>query len=221
MASDKQQFQRATEKWEQLHDEQAYSVPPELGRTAILCSFYDNVYRGDPEKAKLRAHRDIKLFRKEALKIADLTIEEGGEVEVVLDAQVEDFEDTFKNPLISDVIVIGHGDLSTLWIRNPDDEDRYDWQYVSEQSDHLKTGTFTQRQCGLYNRDLAVPLGTFAMADHRSVIATPGFEFHPRGLSHPDNDLLEQISPLVQLSYDYIKSNYRYLDAEASARPQS
>jgi hypothetical protein len=196
-------------------------VPPELGRTAILCSFYDKVYDGDPEKAKIRAHRDIKLFRKEALKIADLTIEEGGEVEVVLNAQVEDFEATFKNPWISDVIVIGHGDLSTLWVNNPNDKDKYDWQYVSEDSDHLKTGAFTQRHCGLYRRDLTVPLGTFAMADHRSVIATPGFEFHPRGLWHPDNSYLEQISPLEQLSYDYIKSNYRYPDAEPSARPQS
>lgn len=210
MASDKQQFQRAMEKWERLHEDGSYSVPPELGRTAILCSFYDNVYEGDREKAKNRARRDIKLFRKEALKIADLTIEEGGDVEVVLNARVSDFEDILREPYVSDVIVIGHGDLSSLWISNPDNGDNYDWRYVSNDADHLKTGSFTQRHCGIFNRKLSVPLGAFAVADQRSVIAPVGHFFSPRGLGHDDNMLLTTISPLSQLNYEYIRSNYRY-----------
>lgn len=208
MASDLQQFDRAAAHWQHLHNERAYSMPAGIGRTAIVCPYYSaGSWSLRSEKAPIPDHREIKELSKEALKIADLLVARQYEVEVILNAQAADITDTLQDPAISSIITVGHGTLSGLTI---DENTEYDWLDVAQNSDHLKTGSFIQRHCGTFGRILSVPLGTFAVSDHRNVIAPLGVIFEPEGLLPEDNACLQPVSEMPQLSYRYIKQAFSY-----------
>lgn len=216
MANDKAQYREALKNWEQLHDDKAYSVPPEVGRVAVLCSYHTGLIDAGSGKVK-KQHREVKKFRSEALQLADFIMEMGQGVEVVLDAQSADIDQVLQDPTFSDVVAIGHGDLSLLFINNANQSNIYTWHEVSLTADHLKTGEFVQRHCGMTQRKLPVPLGAFAMADHRNVFAPVNRYFNPSGLMHHHNTLLMSVSPNPVMSYEYVTGQLKKTKAEYPA----
>lgn len=207
MASDKTQYKRALQNWESLHKDRNYSYPTGVGRIAILCSYYSHIVKDyDEEGEATRRRKEIRRFRNEAFALGDLLENSGRSTEVVLNVQASDIDAVLIDPSISGVYTIGHGTLRSFLI-NDQDISTYEWNRVSEKADHLKTGTFVQRQCGMLAGDISVPLGTFAVTDHRNVIAPVSHAFDPRGLYHPENDLLRSVSDVPAMSYDYVKSN--------------
>ena len=107
------------------------------------------------------------------------------------------------DPEVASMYVIGNGSLSTLLL---DVRDYYDWTNVADATTHLKRGVFVQRQCGGLTRVLNVPLGLFAVSDHRNVHAALDAEFYPRSLDDPVNEKVQPIFTVDQVGYDTIKS---------------
>ncbi len=214
MASDRQQYARAMEKWHELQGSRYYSRPVGAGVVGIVCSYWpiESVSETDSsvsDKPPNWAIKDRKTFRKEALKIADIANEHGRDVDVALNARSNDFFDILSDPSISDLVVIGNGSLSDYFL--PDY--KVSWLDVSEHSDHLKQGDFTQRHCGAFSRELSVPLGMFAVNDFASVYAAVGHAIYPRGLHHKDSALIGPIFDEDYLpEYEDIKGWFSYGD---------
>lgn len=208
MAGDRQRFNRALDKWDALKESDYLSVPKGLGQIAIFCSYavidivHDKLYK--------RGKKDVANFRNEAFAIADRLKAQEYCAQVILNASLGDFASVLKDPKVSDIITIGHGDLSTLLIGNNEELSEVDWLDVSNFSDHLKTGQFVQRQCGNFTRDLSVPLGLFSVSDHSNIIAPSGMSFTPYGLDHPDNDFLRPVTDNPRLSYREAKNTFSY-----------
>ena len=208
MASDRHQFRHATQNWEQLHEEDAYSVPCEFGTVAVICSDYADVYDDEVADDRL-TNREVRNFRREASCIANELSLQGITTELALGATAVDFLQALRDPSISTIFTIGHGSLSLLYLPSPETENEMDWLDVASTVDHLKTGEFIQRHCGHLTRDLPVPLGLFAMTDHFNVVAPVGRYFHPRGLQHPHNQFMRPVTTKKSMSYRDIKNEFR------------
>jgi hypothetical protein len=211
MASDRIQFERALERWEELHNDRAYSVPIDIGKTAIVVSFDETFSSTETEKRE---------FTKEAQKLAASEQRHGRDPEVLLDASGSDIKSVLRDPSIANIVTIGHGALSYIYISNGTHQgfrghvgeanNRYDWRNVSRDADHLKSGYFVQRHCGNAVRKLSVPLGSFAMTAHNSVLASVNTDFNP--VLRP-RSIWSQLSPLPssrRLSYYEVKGVYPY-----------
>jgi hypothetical protein len=209
MASDKQQYRDALVRWDTLNEERMYSLPRYLGGVAVLCSCNDWPLESMEDSPGSRTGDDPAALRAEALKLAAAIRAGGQAVDVALDATGSDIDAVLQDRRISDVIVIGHGNLSDFFIRDMRTDGVYDWLDVSIAADHLKTGLFVQRTCAVPSRSLSVPLGLFAMHDHRNVIAPVGSFFMPTSLSHPDNDLLVQVTDMRRMAYRDVKKRFR------------
>ena len=89
--------------------------------------------------------------------------------------------------------------------------DRLDWRDVSSMADHLKQGVFVQRHRGNFARQLSVPLGTFAVTNHRNIWAPVGSYFAPESLEDSENNRMCRVtnhhSPL---SYAFIREHFDY-----------
>lgn len=215
MASDKKRYVRALANWDRLHINESYSVPSHIGKVAILCSYVPPV---DPTpRQKKSHHKEIRLFRKEAFALAERYSIWGKESEVILNVTDLDVTEVMRDPSFSDIVTIGHGSLSTLSVRSSRPLDSgyrsisIDWEDIAHNSNHLKTGCFTQRQCGTYDADLPTPLGTFAMTDHRNVFACVGMAFEPRGLDDEVNMFLQPVTDISRLTYRGIKAQFHAL----------
>jgi hypothetical protein len=210
MASDKQQFERARASWESLYSDAYFSAPADIGKVAIICSYYAIWSdESDGEHVTKLDQKEIRQFRKEAFAIARQTEEMGKEPIVLLNAKVHEISDIMRDPAISDIVTVGHGTLACLLLLDPTDlenPDAYDWTDVVEHADHLKTGYFVQRHCGITHRELNVPLGMFAMMDARNIIAATGQNFEPRGLNHIENLKLSPVFDSARPSYRQVKA---------------
>lgn len=206
MPDDSKQFERAVGWWEEMHNSKAYSLPSEVGGLAVICSYYTDFNNDSTDRVSKQSLRDIKKFRNEGLKIAELAQKQGKQAEAILNANAIDVGNVLRDPTISDVVVIGHGCLSSVYMKDPRSADTlYDWYDVALDTDHLKTGVFTQRFCGGLRRKLPVPLGTFAMADHRNVLAPIGLYFASKGLDYYRNDHLVPVSETKGLNIAQVK----------------
>lgn len=205
MPGDRKIYRNALMKWDRLHRQKAYSVPEALGTTAVFWSHQGN---GERETA------DAAEFHAEALIIADRLWIQGRTTEIVANGQRGDLHHIFRDEQVASVITIGHGALSHLYlvpyIEGEDEEYRYDWLDVSEQADHLKTGTFVQRQCGHRSRQFSLPLGTFAMQRHNQVLAAIGRNFNPKSLEDPKNNWLVPVTDMDRLSYPEARRQFQY-----------
>lgn len=203
MASDKIQFERAQTRWQVLANDQAYSVPRDIGNTAIIVSFYEGFSADIPT--------ELKEFADEAKVLATEVQLGGGKAEVVTDATGHDITRILRDPDITDIITIGHGALSYLYVENGlrynELNNRYDWRDVSHNADHLKTGRFIQRHCGNASRRLSVPLGSFAMQAQNWVIAATNKSFNPTSVYDPG---LNWVPTSASPTYKEIKTTYSY-----------
>jgi len=198
MASDRQQFRLAVEKREAFFAGEYFSVPPEIGYTAIISSFFT-----DEEPDTERGDTELESFRSEAYALADRVVATGGTPELAVDASREDINTIIKDPNISSMYIIGNGSLSALILA---ERDYYDWINASDATDHLKLGSFVQRQCGGLRRALNVPLGLFVVSDPINVHAALNEEFYPVSLDDPVNDMVLPVLQSWPVTYEQVKA---------------
>ncbi|MEP6710528.1 MAG: hypothetical protein ABJA64_02320 [Candidatus Saccharibacteria bacterium] len=196
MASDRNQFNRALKKWDMLHEAGNFGASVRNGELAVLCSSYSN--RDTPnERLEERGY-----FEREAHQMVCFFRGQGMGAFVINKLSFDDAIDVIKDTSVSSIVTIGHGDLSSIYI---DREHKLDWGDVSRESTHLKTGVFTQRQCGQFLRDLSVPMGTFVMANHKQVHAVAGDSFTPENYGPREEDKIKPLHSEERLSYRTIK----------------
>jgi len=209
MASDREKYNSSLRKWDQLRNQEFFSVPNDIGKTAIFCSYA--IINPIGERIYKKGYKDVTSFRKEAFSLADKISAQGNQAEVILNATDEDFGSVLRDESFSDIVTIGHGNLSMLIIGNDEDIDSpIDWHDLSSYTDHLKTGSFVQRQCGNFGRNLSIPLGMFCVSNHCDVIAPIGLAFEPRGLNHPANELLDNVTEQTRLDYKSARNTFSY-----------
>ncbi len=197
VASDRQQFMRANAHWEKLNLEGHYSVPIEIGTTAIISSRFT-----DDEPDSTTGVTELASFRNEALALADRIHHTGRATELAIDATRNDITRLIQDPNIVSMYMIGNGSLSALIL---DIEDRYDWYDAAVATNHVKLGMFIQRQCGGLTRKVNVPLGLFVVNDPRNVLAAVGVEFYPLSLGDEENRKIKPVFNPGSFSYQSIK----------------
>lgn len=198
MASDRQLFRRAKIKWESLRDEGSFSLSAELGKTAIISSFFTD----EPPDTETGI-TELEAFRSEAFELAKRIQANGGKTELAIDATRNDITDLIRDSEVATMYMIGNGSLSNLIIA---ERDYYDWLNVSTATTHLKQGNFIQRQCGGLTRTFNAPLGLFAVSDPRNVRAAFDAEFYPLSLDDPVNEQIQPVFDTPHVSYDMIKA---------------
>lgn len=208
MASDESMLKAAIKKWQELYAERTFSVAPGMGYIAILCSeTNDWLYEpGSPE-----AIAEIELFAREAKQLKEIARLAGRSTRIFAKADYAAMAEVLGDRDATDVITIGHGSLSTFDVPGTE-EDTVDWSDVSDLTDHLKTGNFSQRHCGGVSRTLAVPLGTFALADIRNLFAAVGTSFEPKTIFDEEVRKLKAVftHPLAgQLTYKGLKEQFK------------
>jgi hypothetical protein len=208
MASDRKQFERAQERWQALHEAEAYSVPENLGKTAIIVSLFLG-YSSDIES-------DTKEFTKEADSLVDAERDIGYTAEVLMGATGSDITAILRDPNYANIVTIGHGALPYLYIenglRNGKPNNRYDWRDVSQNADHLKSGRFVQRHCGNAARNLSVPLGSFAMQQQDSVMAALNSYYQPSQLPESlyEDNSIQLVPSGSPMDYGVVKALFSY-----------
>ncbi len=208
MASDRAMFNAAKKKWLELYTERTFSVAPEMGYIAIMCSACtdDITEPGTPQSIA-----EIQLFLREALQFKELAKSHGRNARVFTDADEHAMAEVLADPEATDVVTIGHGSLAGFYVPNQRDG-IFDWHDASTASTHLKTGFFMQRHCGGIERNLTVPLGTFTLADVRNVVAPVNESFEPQTLDDQENDKLTPVfanAHAGQLTYAGLKKRFK------------
>jgi hypothetical protein len=198
MPGNRKLFNGAIEKWEILAKEDHFSVPPEIGKTAIVSSFFTD----EPPDTETGI-TELASFRNEAHELANRVYLAGGTPELAIDATRGDIDSLIQDPEVASMYVIGNGSLSSLLLGV---KDYYDWKNVADATTHLKQGNFVQRQCGGLTRILNVPLGLFAVRDPRSVHAAFNVDFYPRSLDDPENNKVQPVFDTDQIDYETIKA---------------
>lgn len=197
MASDREKYDKALSRWDELAIAGDFSVPAASGKLAVILAY-------DHARDQVPGLLDpYDTFRSEALALADQATRQGKAVELVEDARRADFRSIMRDPSISDVTVIGNGCLSSVALTG--NERRVDWANLARMSDHLKTGRFIQRFCGSTPRQLNVPLGLMAMASHNQVIAPVNKYVRPKSVAPRHNRQLKPVTDQDRLTYDDIK----------------
>lgn len=197
MHGNRKLFERAKTKWEQLKKNEYLSLAPDIGKTAIISSFFTD----EPPDTETGI-TELESFRTEAYALADRVRDSGGIAELAIDATRHDITRLIQDPAIANMYVIGNGSLATLILG---EKDYYDWQDVANATDHLKKGNFIQRQCGGLTRVLNVPLGLFAVDDPRNVHAAFDTEFYPLSLDDPVNEKIQPVFGSPVIGYEAIK----------------
>ncbi len=197
MASDKEDYTIALEKWQSLHDEGLFSDPGENRSVAVLLPYDHHDHDG------YTGVESFEALREEAYGLATTLANTKHNVTLAIDAEETDFKEVLQDPKIASVVVIGHGGLSAVHTADP--AKRLDWADISRMTTHLKTGKFLQRFCGGLWRDFNAPLGTFAMDSHSKVYAPVGKTFSPRNLDDKENNKIIPVTRKTKLGYHAVK----------------
>ena len=187
---------KAAEKRLHLLDEQKFSLPSGEGKLAIIVSRVP-----DYRTKNVSAEQQHKAFLEEAYRLQQQRLSDHQEVMIRPIAVVGDMKFDFGDPEVTDIIMIGHGCISSMWA----DGGRYfDWHDAAKATSFLKQGKIEQRMCGnlpskksktnelgiLATEELphkySVPLGTFAVRELVNVTAATG-------MSIPDVDPSDEL----------------------------
>lgn len=199
MASDRQKFNKAIQKWNALHAEGAYSAPVDLGRAAI---FVTNEGYGETE-----ADQDFTLgyMQDEARNLAANFSDFYADIEIHTSITFDNIKGAIQDPEVSGIIIVGEGNLAMIFNNTNDDKIR--WSHISNWSKHLKQGVFFQRFCGNIPASVPVPFGTFAMSSLSSVWAAVGKTFQPEYDKNIENYFLP-VSNADMLSYEEVHDTF-------------
>ena len=198
MADNRQQFREAVEGWQQLYRDQAFSLSPDIGSTAIICSGLPYQTPGTDN-----AEAELGLLRREAFMLADHVRSNNGVAEVAINATVSDMTRLLQDPKVATMYTIANGNLAAINLETPGD---YDWRQVAIDATHLKLGVFIQRHCGILSRTFNAPLGLFAVTDPRNVWAPVGEFFNPADLTEPENAKIRRVFSRKKVHYRDVKN---------------
>lgn len=159
-----------------------------MGKLAIISLL------GVVESSNLSSSRQQEVFNNESEWLKDKYDQEGNydtvELYQAYDSSV--IGDVLRDKETSGLVFVGHGGAGhgiLPYVRF------IGWQDIAKESGrrngHLKLGDFVQRTCGhIPDSGLIVPLGTFAMADQRNILAPLGIGIPDE---RPDEALFRQI----------------------------
>jgi hypothetical protein len=105
-----------------------------------------------------------------------------------------------SDPEVSDLVLIGHGHIGDL---GTDEGNHFSAFDVAKSAKYLKQGKIEQRICGHFRTPFSVPLGTFALADQRNLIAPLGYKIDD---INPDESLFVAVYEQAQNSADDIRT---------------
>lgn len=151
-----------------LHDGKI-SLPAELGKLVIVVS--NNFVTG----GQIPVDTQRKAFHDEADELAERHRREYADVEIRRKAIRHEIGFDLADKEVSGMVLIGHGNIGDFWLDDMDNS-HLDWRNVAKHSRHVMQGRFEQRMCGHFIGIHSVPLGTFAVADQRRVIAPVGIQ---------------------------------------------
>jgi hypothetical protein len=210
--TDSERFERALEKWDDLQEAGHFSVPQEIGRCAVLVAY--NYHRDlDP------GVRDpFPIYVKDALNVCDNLAEQGKDVELSIDTSHDDFRAVMRDEKFSDVVVIGNGVLSRVFLTAA--EKRIGWGHVSHMTNHLKTGRFVQRFCGRTPDKLNVPMGLMAVSSHANVHAPVWDYFAPTSTDSTHEKRIRPVTTKSRMSLADIKESFPQQQSYTFSREQ-
>ena len=206
MAKNRTTYEQSLDIWQERVDDGCVSIAPELGAVAILLP-----YVGGAEYQREEVEQ-LPSLKTEAYALADRLYARGRETVIAINAEPEDFKRVLTDPSISDVTVIGHGCLASVEVVSPETKNRLDWYDLAHMADHLKSGSFAQRVCGILPRKLNVPIGLMVVSDHRSVQAIVGRRVGLAEISQLAGDVLPSVTNLARMSYDDVKAAFPQRD---------
>ena len=219
MASDRQQFARMEARYHELRRERHFSVPPDVGRMAVVSMYDPEVLGNDdflPDGVSRRPADRVDAMDNEARRIKRYLERRGKPTVYLREASVGQFEDVLNDPSISDMTLIAAAFLTKVrprpWTRSgsPDTERLFFGYYDavapsggSPTLTHLKLGAFFHRSCGTMNRfPINVPFAWGFMADRSAIWAPVGRGFYPSRLHARPRAGLDNVAEYFGLSSD-------------------
>ena len=173
-------IERASEARDKKLERGRISLPSGEGILSIIVSHApDYVSRISPEGQR-------KAFLEEAEKIREERAGDHDQILIRRRAVPIDMKLDFADERVTDIVLIGHGSLSSMWAEGGKN---FDWRMAAKSTDRLKTGKIEQRMCGnlpskkevidgqvkeILPHQYTVPLGTFAVTSLDNVIAATG-----------------------------------------------
>lgn len=163
-------------------DEGFVSLPPEQGKLVIIPS------RGTTVNSRYSASEQIRVFGAEAEQIAASPFANQYAASEVMPAFTSmDVSFALADPEVAGLVLIGHGTIAAFRLH----QDKYmNWHDTARQTRQLKLGHFVQRMCGEFRLHDSLPMGTFAVADQRHVLAAVGV---PVDDKYPDESLFRPV----------------------------
>lgn len=162
------QIIRAAERRECLLEAGRLSLESGLGQLVIIVSqapSYKAITQYTPKQ-------QWRHFMNEAERLAQERTDDHQDVLIRPKAVIGDMKLDFANPEVTDLILIGHGSIDSLWV---DGSNKYfSWHQAAKTTTDLKQGKIEQRMCGNFPLGYNVALGTFAVSRLTNVIAAPG-----------------------------------------------
>jgi len=143
---------------------------------------YEKVYDSAGEVIDVKRVDHQSTFLEEAERLREERRTRHQHVDIRSRALAQDMAFDFADPEVTDIILIGHGNISSLWT----DNDKYfDRQDAAKAVRHLKQGMVEQRMCGNFadrpeevakpnderQPRFRVPLGTFVVCEPANVLA--------------------------------------------------
>jgi hypothetical protein len=202
MASQRAKYQKALRKWSNLKSSGNFSLVPEEGITAILCSQEPHavMYEGDPDEVQ-----QIENFQREGRDYFRVLGYLGRKAYLEESLNYSVVSEALDDRRVTDIVIIGHGTFSSVYDDSESGRQWLDWYDISLATTHLKRGSFTQRTCGNLCFDLSVPLGLFAMTSAQNVYAPVGEYFSPETLGEREEDKIKPVGTVDMYSYADIK----------------
>ena len=207
--NDRLQYSVALDKWNALHDAEQYSEDSRYGKLAVLFSQEPGEDTGD---VGIMPVDQIEIFEQEARGIVQCQQQHGRKTRLYTSLNLTTLGDALHDRSISDVVLIGHSDLSAMFVdrqlTNKPNKATMDWFDVSQLTNHLKLGTVTLRGCGFARRKLSVPFGLFAVSDHRNMLAPVGRYFSPEMAGDSHEASIVPVSSKVMMSYEDVVERF-------------
>jgi len=175
-------LRRAVAEHQKKIDEGSFSLSPEMGKLAVIASW------GTAKNSQYSAKEQIRIFRTEAERVASSPLADAyAEAEVVQVASKMDVNFVLADPEVAGVVLVGHGNIAELRLHY---DKHMNWWETAHATRQLKLGHFVQRMCGHFETADSLPMGTFAVADQRNIIAALGT---PLDDKYPDESLFRPV----------------------------